>query len=330
MSNALTKRFRVANAGFRELGIILAFLALFLVFAVLSPYFLEIGNLLNVLRQVSLIGIMGIGMTMVIVTGEIDLSVSATYGLTAIVSGLLLVAGFPAFVCVLAALAVGFAVGAVNGLLVSYGRIPSIIVTLGMLNIARGISLLVTQGIPVIVSNNTVDNTPALERFLAMGQHQIFGHIPIMAVFLLGLTAIGWVAFQQTLIGFRMRAIGGNASAAQASGINVRRVKTMAFAINGLMAGFAGVLNIAFITNVRADSGSGLELTVIASVIIGGTSLQGGEGTMLGTLFGVLIIGVLRNGLVLLGVSPFWQVPILGVVIIGAVAIDIWLRKRRV
>jgi ribose/xylose/arabinose/galactoside ABC-type transport system permease subunit len=180
----------------------------------------------------------------------------------------------------------------------------------------------------VIVSERTTDN-PGLDNFLYLGQGQLFDVIPIMAFFLIIVGIIGYVIFNRTLLGFRLRAVGGNTNAAKASGIHVNNVKIAAFAITGVLAAFAGILNMAFITNVRADSGAGLELITIASVIIGGTSISGGEGTILGTIIGVLIIGTLRNGLVLLGVSPFWQTLVIGVVIIGAVAMDIWMRRDK-
>ena len=318
---------RLKNANTKEYGIFGAFVILFVLFSVLSPYFFNLENILNIVRQVSLIGIMAVGMTMLITSGEFDLSVAAVYGLSAIVTGLSITKGVPIFFAILIGLGSGCVIGFANVVLNTIVRIPSFIVTLGMMNIARGISLLITNGIPVIVSERTVDN-PNLDAFFFLGQGQIGGVLPIMAMFLIIIGIIGFLVFNKTVLGFWMRAVGGNDLAARASGINVTKVKISAFMITGTLAAFAGILNIAFITNVRADSGTGLELQTIASVIIGGTSLSGGEGTILGTIIGVLIIGTLRNGLILLGVSPFWQVLVIGVVIIGAVAMDIWVPKK--
>lgn len=328
MSKSQTLKTRFQNANIKELGIFGAWILLVIVFSILSPYFFSVENFLNILRQISLTGIMAIGMTMVIATGEIDLSVSANYGLAAIIAGMCVVNNFPIILGVIIGLLVGLVIGAINGVLNTYVRIPSIIVTLGMMNVARGTSLLVTKGIPVIVSERMTDN-PNLDSFLFLGQGKLFGVIPFMALFLIIVGIIGYLIFNKTILGFRMRAVGGSVNAAKASGINVQFVKIMAFTITGILSAFAGILNISFITNVRADSGTGLELITIASVIIGGTSISGGEGTILGTIIGVLIIGTLRNGLVLVGISPFWQTLVIGIVIIGAVTMDIWFRRGK-
>lgn len=327
MSRGVQLRQRLRNANMKEFGIFGAFLLLFVVFSVTSPFFFNLENILNIVRQVSLLGIMSVGMTMLITSGEFDLSVGAVYGLSAIVTGLAIQTGVPIWMSILMGLASGAAIGFLNGILNTVVKIPSFIVTLGMLNIARGVALLITGGIPVIVSERTVTDRN-LDVFYALGQGEIGGFLPMMAMFLILTGAIGIVIFNKSLLGFRMRAVGGNQLAARASGIKVRGVKIAAFIITGTLAAFAGVLNISFITNVRADSGSGLELQAIAAVVIGGTSLSGGEGTIIGTIIGVLIIGTLRNGLILLGVSPFWQVLIIGVVIIGAVAMDIWMPRK--
>jgi len=321
-----SKRFKKFNL--REVSIFLVFVLIFIVFTILTPHFIKIENLLNIIRQISLNGIMAMGMTLVIVVGEIDLSVGAIYGLTGIVSGMLIVAGWPIWLAIILGLICGTAVGSFNGLLVSYIKIPSFIATLGMMNVGKGIALLISNGLPVVVSQRTVSNAN-LDSFFYMGQGKIFGYIPVMSLALIIVVFISYLIYNKSLLGFHLRAVGGNINTAIASGINASAVKLFAFAYTGFVCAIAGILNLAFITNVRADSGTGLELTVISSVIIGGTSLDGGKGTIIGTLIGILIIGILNNGLLLVGISPFWKVLVIGIVIIGAVAIDTVLKRKR-
>ena len=311
-----------------EIGIIFVFFILFIGFSFATPYFFSVRNLLTVLRQISLTGIMAIGMTLVIVSGEIDLSISSIYGLTSIVIGLCMVAGYPIILSIVLGCIVGLLCGIVNGVLVAYAKIPSFIATLGMMSVLRGISLLITDGLPVVVSARTVPNTD-LSGFFFIGQGKFFDKIPIMALILIFLTIIGYIFFNKTLFGFYMRAVGGNIDTAIASGIKVKFIKVSTFAFTGLFCGIAGVLNLSFITSVRADSGAGLELQVISAVILGGTLLSGGTGTIIGTLIGVCIIGILNNGLILMGLSPFWKVLAIGIVIIVAVFIDTLVRREK-
>jgi ribose/xylose/arabinose/galactoside ABC-type transport system permease subunit len=301
---------------------------LFVGFSIATPHFLRIANLLNVLRQVSLLGIIAVGMTMVIVSGEIDLSVGAVYGIAAVSCGLLMRSGQPFWLAMVMAVLVGAMVGLSNGTLVNYAKIPSLIVTLGMLNVVRGSYLLITGGLPVFLSSQTVRD-PRLPVFFFLGQGKIFNLIPMLVIFLVGIVLFGYLVCHRSLFGFYLRAVGGNARAAKASGINVERIKTIAFILVSTLAALAGVLNLSFLSSVQGIVGAGLELDVIAATVIGGTSLAGGEGTILGTVIGVLIIGVLRNGLVLLGISPFWQTTLIGGIIIGAAAIDVATRRTR-
>lgn len=313
----------------REIGVLLALILLFTTFSVSSPFFFGLENLLNVLRQVSLLGIISMGMTMVIVSGEIDLSVGAVYGFASTIAGILMTNSISIWLSIILALACGIAFGAMNGLLVTYARIPALIVTLGMMNVARGASLIISKA-QVISTNYRTVSDASIDAFLFLGQGKLFGVIPMMSVFLIVIAIASYILFNTTILGYHMRGVGGNAAAARASGINVKIIKISAFSITGLLCAIAGVLNLSFLANVQGTIGQGLELDVIAAVIIGGTTLIGGEGTILGTIIGVLIIGVLRNGLILLGVSPFWQILVIGVVIIGAVGIDMWTKKRTV
>ena len=318
-----------ANSVFKvkEFGIFLALVGLFLVFSLSSSAFLTIENLMNVIRQVSILGIITIGMTMVIVSGEIDLSVGSVYGMSAMISGVLMTSGVPIWISVIIGLLAGVGAGALNGFLVTYFKVPALIVTLGMLNMARGVAFIITGGMVVTLSKRLVKD-PALESFQFFGRGKFFDLIPTMSIAFVIIIVIGYIVFHRNLIGYRMRAVGGNADAARVSGIKVEAIKITAFAITGLLAAFGGILNFAFLNNVQSTMGQGLELDVIAATILGGASLSGGEGSIGGTVIGVFILGVLRNGLVLIGVSPFLQMIIIGAVLIGAVAVDMWSRTK--
>jgi ribose transport system permease protein len=198
-----------------------------------------------------------------------------------------------------------------------------------MLSIVRGAALILTNGQPVTVNVRNGARPDVLDAFEYMGQGYVFGVVPMQLVFFVVLAAIAWAVLSYTNFGFRVFAVGGSAKAARVSGIHVDSVKILAFVLMGVLAGFAGILSLAFLPSGQAGrTGLGLELDVIAATIVGGSSLSGGEGTILGTILGVLIIGVMRNGLVLMGVSPFVQELMIGLVIIVAVGIDKWTTRR--
>jgi len=313
----------------REAGVFTALLIMCVYLSIASPVFLSVTNLLNVGRQVSLIGIMATGMTFILITGEVDLSVGSTYALAGLCTGMLIIAGWTLLPAIGAGLIIGGTAGAVNGLLSTYGRLPSFISTLGMLSVTRGVALLITNGQPVTVDAKFGAQPSVLEPFFFMGQGRLFDTIPMQLIFFIVVAGLGWFLLSYTVFGFKVYAVGGSIKAARVSGINVANTKVIAFVLMGVLAGLAGILSLAFLPSGQAGrTGLGLELDVIAATIVGGTALSGGEGTIPGTILGVLIIGVLRNGLVLVGISPFWQTTIIGAVIILAVGIDKWTRSR--
>jgi len=313
----------------REMGVLVALLILFIFFSIANKHFFGVTNLLNVVRQVSLLGIIAMGMTMVITCAEIDLSVGSIYGLAATVAGMLMTKGHMAiWLSVATTLVACIAIGLLNGALVTYGRIPALIVTLGVMNIGRGAALILSQAQVIGINYRTVADKN-VEGFLFIGQGKLLDTVPMLALFLIGITLISYLIFNRTIFGFHMRAVGGNPVAARASGLNAIRVKIVAFTILGLLCGVAGILNLSFLGNVQGTVGRGLELDVIAATIIGGTSMSGGSGTIIGTIIGVLIMGVLRNGIMLMGISPFWQEVLIGVVVIGAVAVDVWTSSKK-
>jgi ribose transport system permease protein len=313
----------------REAGVFIALLVICLFLAFATDGFLTSLNLLNIGRQISLLGIMSVGMTFVLISGEVDLSVGSIYAFAGLSTGMLICAGWSLLPALAAGVLSGAAIGAVNGVLSTYGRLPSLIATLGMLSVVRGAALIMTNGEPVTVNVHNGAAPGVLATFTFMGQGYLFGTIPMQLVFFAIVAVLAWALLSYTNFGFRVFAVGGSAKAARVSGISVNHVKIWAFVLMGVLAAFAGILSLAFLPSGQAGrTGLGLELDVIAATIVGGASLSGGEGTILGTIFGVLIIGVMRNGLVLLGVSPFIQELMIGLVIIVAVGIDKWTTRR--
>ncbi len=314
----------------RETGVFIALILMCLILTFASPNFLTLRNLLNVGRQVSLLGIMAVGMTFVLISKEIDLSIGSIYAMVGLGSGILLTMQFGIFQAIILGLILGAVLGFVNGWLSTYGQLPSFITTLGMLSAVRGLALLVTNGQPVTINEAFGISKPVIEQFYFLGQGQLFGIIPMQLVFFIIVLVIGYILLSRTVLGFQIYAVGGNEKAARVSGIRTKNVKIMAFVMMGILAGLSGILSLAFLPSGQAGrTGLGIELDVIAAAVIGGASLAGGEGTMLGTVIGVLIMGVLRNGLVLLGISPFWQTTIIGLVIVLAVGVDKWSRSKR-
>jgi len=323
------RRFKALLA-VRETGILLALLAICTVLILTTSSFLTVQNLLNVGRQVSLLGIMAVGMTFVLISREVDLSIGSIYAIAGLSTGMLIVRGWYLIPALGAGLLIGSLIGCINGLLSTYGRLPSFIATLGMLSVVRGAALLLTNGEPVTVNSSKGAREDVTNQFYFLGQGHLFNRIPMLLIFFILIALAGWFLLSKTTFGFRVYAVGGSEKAARLSGIQVSQTKILTFTVMGLLSALAGILSLAFLPSGQAGrTGVGLELDVIAAAIVGGASLSGGEGTILGTILGVLIIGILRNGLVLLGISPFWQTTIIGLVIIFAVGIDKWTEQRR-
>jgi ribose transport system permease protein len=308
----------------RESSTLMALLFLVVIGASLAPGFLATANLLTVGQQIAQIGIMAVGVTFVIINAEIDLSVGSIYALGAIVTGMLITDGLPWELAAVAGVAVGALAGFLNGAATVFLGIPSFIVTLGTLSVFRGVALLISDGSPISLSSSQ----DGVAEFSLLGQGRLFGVVPMQLVLFIAVAAIGVVLLARSRFGFASYAVGGSAEAARLCGINVRRVKITAFVISGATAAFAGVLGLSFLSYVQGVTGTGMELTVISAVIIGGAALFGGSGTMVGTVIGVAFIGVLQNILNLRGISSFWQTVATGSVIILAVAVDTALRRR--
>ena len=298
--------------GDRPYMIYVAFAAMLVVFSVASPYFLSIGNFLNIGRQTALVTTIAVGMTFVIIGRQIDLSVASTLALSGMCAGLAMQHLGNAWpVGAVAGLGTGALVGLLNGVLTTWLAIPSFLVTLGTLSAARGLAMLLTNTKPVIITNDA---------YLAIfGEGSLVG-IPAPIAWTLLAVGVGILLLHYSVYGRQIYAAGGNPTAARYSGIHIRRVTTIAFVLTGALAGLAALILSARAHAARPDVVQGMELDVIASVILGGCSLFGGRGNIIGTLLGSLIIGTLNNGLVLLGVSSSLQLVIKGGIIVAAVA----------
>lgn len=303
----------------RQLGTFLGLLFLCLILWILTPYFLTISNLLNVLEQSSINAIIAVGMTFVIITAGIDLSVGSILAFSGVVMASALQSGIPLPLALLAGLAIGTVCGMVNGALISIGKLPPFIVTLGMMSVARGAALVFTDGRPVSGFNEGF-------RWLATGK-VLF--IPMPLIIMILVYIIAHILLTKTKFGRYTYAIGGNEEATRLSGVNVKFHKMMVYTLSGLTSALAAVLLTARLNSAQPIAGIMYELDAIAATVIGGTSLMGGEGKLTGTLIGALIMGVLRNGLNILGVSSFLQQIIIGSVIIIAVLLDTLIKRQK-
>ncbi|MEH2359470.1 ABC transporter permease subunit [Nostoc sp.] len=300
-------------------GILPILVIICILFAFLSPNFLTGGNIVNILRQASINIVLATGMTFVILTGGIDLSVGSILAVSAVVA--LLVSLLPAlsWAAVPAALLAGLLLGLVNGALITFLDVPPFIVTLGSLTALRGVAFLVAKGTTLI--NRDIN-------FAWVGNSYV-GPLPWLVIIALLTIIASWFVLRQTVLGVQIYAVGGNERAARLTGIKVNRVLLFVYGISGLLAGLAGIMSASRLYSASGVLGQGYELDAIAAVILGGTSFTGGIGTIGGTLLGALIIAILNNGLTLLNLSYFWQLVVKGLVIILAVMIDRLRRRSR-
>nr|WP_028392615.1 ribose ABC transporter permease [Bacillus cihuensis] len=298
----------------QKLGPLLGLLLLFVIVSILNPNFLEPLNLLNLLRQVSINALIAFGMTFVILTGGIDLSVGAILALSSALTAGMIVSGVDPMIAIVIGCLLGGIMGMVNGLLITKGKMAPFIATLATMTIFRGLTLVYTGGNPI---------TGLGENYL----FQLFGKgyflgIPVPAITMMITFAVLYMILHKTPFGRKTYAIGGNEKASLISGIKVPRVKVMIYGLSGLLAALAGAILTSRLNSAQPTAGTSYELDAIAAVVLGGTSLTGGKGRIFGTLIGALIIGTLNNGLNLLGVSSFYQMVVKGVVIIIAVLLD--------
>jgi ribose/xylose/arabinose/galactoside ABC-type transport system permease subunit len=298
---------------FETYSLILIVLGLFIVLAVITRTFFTTSNLLNVLRQISINGILAIGMTFVVLTGGIDLSVGSIVAFCGIVSaGLIRDARMPVLPVVVISLLIGIAMGVFNGYFVAFWNAAPFVVTLALMTIARGMTFVFSNGKPI---------SPLTAEFLNIGRGNIAG-LPIPAFILLLVFIIGFVILKYFSIGRYIYAIGGNEDSATVSGINVRMVKVFAYAASGCLCGLVAIILTSRVSAGMPQAAQSYELDAIAATVIGGTSLSGGRGRLWGTILGALLLGIVSNGLDLLNVSSFYQQIVKGLIILGAILID--------
>ncbi|PIG92104.1 ribose ABC transporter permease [Gloeocapsopsis sp. IPPAS B-1203] len=310
---------RSTNNLLQVAGILPILLLIGILFTFLTPNFLTPGNIVNILRQASINIVLATGMTFVILTGGIDLSIGSILGVSAVVGVLASLLPGIGWFAVPAALLTGLGLGLLNGALIAFLDLPPFIVTLGALTALRGVAYLVANGTTVINRNLN---------FAWIGNNYL-GPLPWLVVIALLAVFVSWFILRRTVLGVQIYAVGGNQQAARLTGIKVNRVLLFVYGVSGLLAGLAGVMSASRLYSATGMLGNGYELDAIAAVILGGTSFSGGIGTIFGTLVGALIIAVLNNGLTLLNMSFFWQLVVKGLVIIFAVTIDRLRRRSR-
>lgn len=312
MSNFKTKMKENQN-----LGTILALIILMIFVSILNPAFLQSNNLLNLMRQLIINGFIALGMTFVILTGGIDLSVGSTLALTSAIFAGLLQNGMNTGLAILIALVLGLVLGLLNGILITKGKLAPFIVTLATMTIFRGLTLVYTDGRPIAGPRDDF-------AFKFLGKGQFLG-IPFQVILFILAFLVLWMILNKTALGRKIYAVGGNEKASFISGININKVKIWVYVISSLMAVLSGLVLTSRLNSAQPTAGAAYEMDAIAAVVLGGTSMTGGSGSLTGTLIGILILGVLNNGLNLLGVSSFYQQIVKGIVILIAVLID---RKR--
>lgn len=311
----------------RALTSITAFAVLFIILAFAANNFVTIGNWTNIIKQTAVVGVTAVGMTLVIITAGIDLSVGSIVAFCSVICASVLnsygaeVNSFgPIALAIGCTLGAGFVLGSINGILVSIVQLPPFIVTLGMMGAARGMALLYTNGASISIREATA--------FRVISDGDVLG-IPVPGLIMIGVFVVGWILLNKTQLGYYIFAVGGNVEASRLSGINVRFVKYAVYAIEGICTGIGAVILTSRLGTGQPVAGSGLEMDAIAAVVIGGTSLAGGIGSMFGTFVGAFVSILIKNGLNLMNINAYWQQIAIGVAVVCAVAIDTTLARKR-
>ncbi len=303
----------------RRYFIIYAVIALLVVLSILSKSFLSVNNLINVLRQVSMIAIIAVGSFFVLVVAGVDISVGSIAALSGILTAKFLAEfDWPAWLGIIAGLACGFAAGATNGYLITRRNVPAFVATLGTMGVFRGLTYVLTNAYPVAGLPNS---------FYFIGRGYI-GPIPVPVIIMIVVFALAYVVSENTKMGRFMFAIGGNETAAHLSGIRVARYRFYTYAAGGFLAALSGIILVSRLASGQPNAGIGYEFEAITAAVVGGTSLYGGKGTIIGVFFGAIFIGILLNGMVLLNVSSYYQQMIKGIVLILAVMVDVSKNKK--
>lgn len=302
-------------------AIILILIALIAVFGVAAPKtFITEANIFNILRQVAVVGIVAVGMTVVLLTGGIDLSVGSIIGVACVTAAELLLMGMNAVLVVAITLAISVGLGLLNAFFINVAKIPPLITTLAMMTTLRGVAYLITGGMPVFGFDSAI---------LVLGKGELFGVIPVPVLIMVFFFILGWLFLDKTRYGRYIYGVGGNEEATRLSGISVKKIRYIVFAISGFLSGVAGIVLLARINSGAPKSGQGYEMDVITAVVLGGVSITGGEGKIGFVIIGVLFMGVLSNGMTLLNVQEYVQWVIQGLALIGAVSFDRVVQSRK-
>lgn len=301
-------------------GIIFVLLILVIVFSTLSDRFLMRDNIFNILRQVSIVGIISVGMTLVMLTGGIDLSCGSIVGLSGVGAALMMTDGAmnPVLASVIM-LVVGIVLGLANGFFISQLKVPPFIATLGMMTSIRGIAYIITGGLPVFGFNRS---------FTRLGQGYV-GVIPVPVIFMAGAFIIGYILLSKTRIGRHIYGVGGNEEASRLSGIQVKKVKFFVYGAAGFMSALAGIVLLARVNSGQPNAGNSYEMDVITGVVLGGVSMSGGQGKIAMVIVGVMIMGILTNGMTMLSINEYIQQFVKGLVLIAAVALDSMIKNQK-
>ena len=302
----------------RESGIVVALVMMIIVFSLIDPIYLSSSNIVDIVKQSTINGLLGIGITLAIITGGIDLSIGSTFAIVIVSVGKLLVSGVNPFLAFAIGIILGISLGIVNGIIVAKVKLQPFIATLGTMSIYRGVAYIITGGWPVL-------DIP--ENFRKALDGDIFGVIPSSVVLLFVVGIIIWIILKYTRFGNYIYALGSNEEATKLSGVNVDFNKMMAYAICGVGAALAGMVLLARLGTGEPTAGQGYELNAIAAAAVGGTSLMGGKGTMLGTILGTILLSALRVGLIVVGVDSFWQYIATGIIIVIAACFEIIQNK---
>ena len=300
-------------------GVLLALIGLVILFSFLSPHFLNTNNILTIFSQVAIIAILAFGMTFVLILGEIDLSVGSILALCGIVLGVMLSSGINEWVAIAATLLTGALAGLFNGLVSSRFSIPTFIVTVATMGIFRGIGYAVTDAKPIQIDNSVI---------LFIGNEKLFGVIPVPGLIVFILLILFHIALSKTTFGRRAKMTGGNRLAAEYVGVNTKTLQLKIFIVSGIAAAISGILMASRLYSAQPNAAEGYELDAIAAAVLGGTSLTGGYGTVIGTFIGALIMGVINNGMNLIGMPYFYQQIVKGLIIIIAVFLDVRNKQR--
>ncbi|SDN78377.1 ABC transporter permease [Alkalicoccus daliensis] len=304
----------------QEVILLLVLVGIVAFFAIMSDAFLTTNNMVNIIRQIAMLGIIAAGMTMVLLIGGIDLSVASNVAFTSVLMGLLMSTGVDPVLAIIIGILGGVAVGALNGLIITKVGIPALITTLGMLTIIRGVSFVTTGGYPVF-------GFPDGVRWFGTGY--VLG-IPVPAIIMMVVFGAVYVLLYKTYLGRHIYALGGNQEAARLSGINTKKIQMMVYMISGFCSSIAGLILLGRLNSGQPNALQGFELEVVTAVVLGGVSIFGGQGRLIGVFLGVVILGVLSNGLVILNVGEFFQMVISGTVLLVAVGIDrVYNRKKK-